>query len=197
MPEYTRALLDVLRERLDEPRRFVQVLAGARQTGKTTLVRQALARAELPQHYASADAPGLEPRTWIAAQWEIGRRRATEDRHGAVLVLDEVQKVPGWCDVVKRLWDEDTGSGTPLRVVVLGSAPLLMQQSLVESLAGRFELIRVPHWSYREMRDAFGFDVDRYVFFGGYPGAAPLRRPPRAPSPGLVPGALAGRWGRT
>ncbi len=174
MPEFTRRLVDLLEGRWAEPRRFVQVLAGARQTGKTTLVRQALARSDLPQHYASADSPGLEPRTWIAAQWELGRRRAAESGAGAVLVLDEVQKVTGWSEVVKRLWDEDTAAGIPLRVVVLGSAPLLMQQGLVESLAGRFELIRVPHWSYAEMRDAFGFDLDRYVFFGGYPGAAPL-----------------------
>jgi predicted AAA+ superfamily ATPase len=91
-----------------------------------------------------------------------------------VLVLDEVQKIPGWSETVKGLWDEDTRSGLPLRVVVLGSAPLLMQQGLSESLAGRFERLHLPHWSFAEMRAAFGYTLDQYLYFGGYPGAASL-----------------------
>lgn len=161
-------------ERLREPRRFLQVLAGPRQVGKTTLVAQALARlADLPAHSASADNPGLQPLAWVAAQWEQGRTLAA--LHGrAVLVLDEIQKIPRWTDEVKRLWDEDTRARRDLRVVVLGSAPLLIERGLGESLAGRFEMTHLPHWSYTEMRDAFGFTLDQYVFFGGYPGAAPL-----------------------
>ncbi|MEK7860449.1 MAG: DUF4143 domain-containing protein, partial [Chloroflexota bacterium] len=100
------------------------------------------------------------------------RRRA--ERVGAVDVLDEIQKLTGWSETVKRLWDEDGAARSPLHVVLLGSAPLLVQRGLSESLAGRFELIRVWHWSYREMRDAFAWDLDRYVYFGGYPGAATL-----------------------
>lgn len=80
--------------------------------------------------------------------------------------------------MVKRLWDEDTASGLRLRVMLLGSAPPPRQRGLSESLAGRFELIRVPHWSFGEMRDAFGFDVERYLSFGGYPGAAALVEDP-------------------
>jgi predicted AAA+ superfamily ATPase len=90
------------------------------------------------------------------------------------LVLDEIQKVPGWSETVKRLWDEDTAARLPLRVVVLGSAPLLVQHGLSESLAGRFEILHVPHWAFDEMQAAFGFTLDQYVYFGGYPGAAPL-----------------------
>lgn len=75
---------------------------------------------------------------------------------------------------MKRLWDEDTRSGRPLLVVLLGPAPLLVEQGLSENLAGRFEVIRVPHWSLAEMREAFGFSLDEYIYFGGYPGAAPL-----------------------
>lgn len=173
--DYRRPLFQDVVTRLGEPRRFLQVLAGPRQTGKTTLIRQVLEQLEVPSHYASADVPTLHDRIWVEAQWDIGRRQAaTAGPAGAVLVLDEVQKVPGWSDIVKALWDADTASGVPLKVVLLGSAPLLMQRGLTDSLAGRFEIIRVGHWSFSEMRDAFGWDLDRFVFFGGYPGAAPL-----------------------
>lgn len=170
---YERPLGLPFRERLLEERRFIQVLAGPRQTGKTTLVHQVLADSGLAHHYASADAPTLEQRSWIAAQWEIGRLRAREDG-SAVLVLDEIQKIPSWSEYAKRLWDEDTRSGVPLQVVLLGSSPLLMRRGLSESLAGRFELTPVPHWSFPEMRDAFGYGLEQFVFFGGYPGAAGL-----------------------
>jgi predicted AAA+ superfamily ATPase len=90
------------------------------------------------------------------------------------LILDEAQKVAGWADTVKALWDQDTVAGRSLKVVLLGSSPLLVQQGLAESLAGRFELLRVPHWSYTEMTEAFGWGLDEYVYYGGYPGSAPL-----------------------
>ncbi|MFZ2225284.1 MAG: AAA family ATPase, partial [Candidatus Deferrimicrobium sp.] len=140
--------------------------------GKTTLARQAMGGVKSRSHYASADEPTLQGRTWIEQQWELGRLKAKDG--GALLVLDEIQKVPGWSEVVKRLWDEDTAKGVSLKCVLLGSSPLLMQRGLTESLAGRFEVLHVPHWSFVEMRDAFGWDVDRYVYFGGYPGAAAL-----------------------
>ncbi len=130
----------------------------------------------LPSHYASADEPTLKDRTWIQQQWDLARlqinsRRGTKE---ALLILDEVQKVPDWSEVVKRLWDEDTGARRLLKVILLGSSPLLVQKGLTESLAGRFEIIPATHWSYTEMRDGFGWDVDRYIYFGGYPGAAEL-----------------------
>ena len=165
-----------LLQRILEPRRFLQVLTGPRQTGKTTLGRQLLESFEGPGHYASADEPTLEDRVWIAQQWAVARLRAvgSGETPGALLVLDEVQKVRGWSETVKRLWDEDAAAGLPLKVLLLGSSPLLVQQGLTESLAGRFEIIPVTHWSYAEMRDAFGWDLEQYVFFGGYPGSAPL-----------------------
>ena len=170
---FKRPLFQTLRTRLEEPRRFIQALAGARQTGKTTLVRQVLEALPIPSHYATADEPALKDRHWIEQQWEAGRRAAVRGE-GAVLVLDEIQKLGGWSETVKRLWDSDTASRLPLRVVVLGSAPLLVQTGLSESLAGRFEVLRVPHWSYAEMREAFGWSLERFVYHGGYPGAAPL-----------------------
>lgn len=168
-----RSQLTTLRQRLVEPRRFLQVLTGPRQTGKTTLVQQALKTFAGPTRYGSADAPGVEESLWVEQLWELARREA-RDGAETLLVLDEVQKIPRWSEVVKRLWDEDTRSGVPVKVVVLGSAPLLMQRGLTESLAGRFEVIPVTHWSYSEMHRAFGWNLEQYIFFGGYPGAAGL-----------------------
>jgi len=123
-------------------------------------------------HYASADEPGLKGNIWIEQQWEMGRRLAQSKM--ALLILDEIQKINNWSETVKRLWDEDTAEQKKLQVLLLGSSPLLLQQGLSESLAGRFELIPISHWSFKEMRDAFSWDVDTFLFFGGYPGAATL-----------------------
>ena len=173
---YRRPMFQTLLARLRERRRFLQVLAGPRQSGKTTLVHQVLKTIKLPSHYASADAPSLQSGTWTEQQWDVARLlvREAKGRDGAVLVLDEIQKVPGWSEIVKRCWDADAAAGLPLKVVLLGSAPLLVQRGLTESLAGRFELIPVPHWSYPEMQAAFGWTLDQYVFYGGYPGSAEL-----------------------
>jgi hypothetical protein len=139
-------------------------------------VSQAADEMHIPVHYASADEPTLQSRTWIEQQWETGRLLAAETagRSGGILILDEIQKVTGWSGVIKRLWDNDTRKRMALKVVLLGSAPLLIQRGLTESLAGRFEIIPVTHWSYAEMREAFGWDLDRFIYFGGYPGAAEL-----------------------
>lgn len=173
---YERDVLPTLAVRLAEPRRFIQVLAGPRQVGKTTVSEQVGRILEYPQHFATADEPGIKGSGWLATQWEVARdlAKTSKERGGALLVLDEAQKIPGWSETVKRLWDEDTRSEIPLRVLVLGSAPLLVQAGLADSLAGRFEVIPVAHWSYKEMREAFGWNMDQYLFFGGYPGAAPL-----------------------
>ena len=169
---YLRPLALDLGARLGEPRRFIQALTGPRQVGKTTMVQQVASRLALPLTFASADEPTLQGAAWISQQWDSARASVGPD--GGLLVLDEVQKVPNWSESVKRLWDEDTRTGVPLKVVILGSAPLLIARGLTESLAGRFEVLHVPHWSYPEMRDAFGFTLEDYIYFGGYPGAAPL-----------------------
>jgi predicted AAA+ superfamily ATPase len=169
-----RIIHDKLLARLKEKRRFVQVLAGPRQVGKTTLVRQVMAVAKIPAQYASADEPALRDRTWLEQQWDAARLKAGEGKSGALLVLDEIQKVAHWSSLVKSLWDADTHSGIPLKVVLLGSSPLHIQSGLTESLAGRFEVIAVPHWSFAEMREAFGWTLQQYIYFGAYPGAAGL-----------------------
>ena len=177
---YRRPLFNSIRKRLEEPRRFIQVLAGPRQTGKTTLIRQVLEGIERPSHYATADEPALKDRVWIEQQWETARRWMKGDKPeaSAVLVLDEIQKIPGWSETIKRLWDQDSAASVPLHVVILGSAPLLVKSGLTESLAGRFEIIPVTHWSLSEMAEAFGWSLDQYVYYGGYPGAAPLTGEP-------------------
>lgn len=169
---FARPQLAVLATRLTEPRRFIQVLSGPRQVGKTTLARQAMAGFAGSSHYASADLPAPPSAGWIEQQWQIARGLSAKGP--TLLVLDELQKAPRWSEVVKMLWDEDGFARRPLHVVALGSSQFLMQQGLTESLAGRFELIRAPHWSFGEMRTAFGWDLDRYIYFGGYPGAASL-----------------------
>ncbi len=174
--KYKRPVFHTLLSRLEEPRRFIQVVAGPRQTGKTTVVTQVLESLKAPSHYAAADGPTLQSGVWLEQQWEIGRMKSISGKTkvNPILVLDEIQKITGWSEIVKRLWDEDSRKNMPLKVVILGSSPLLIQKGLSESLAGRFEMIPVMHWSFDEMNRAFGWDIDRYIFFGGYPGAAGL-----------------------
>ena len=175
---YARPQCRKLMTRLQEPRRFIQVLAGPRQSGKTTIAGQVTKLLKVPVQYATADDPALKSRAWIEQQWEVARSQATSDRRGAVLMLDEVQKIPGWSETVKRLWDSDTRKKERVWLVLLGSAPLLVEQGLTESLAGRFETIPVTHWSFPEMHKAFGWSLDEYIYFGGYPGSAPLIKDP-------------------
>lgn len=193
MPGYQRTQVATLLNRLAEPPRSIIILSGPRQTGKTTIVRQALDRTELEGTYLAVDEPAsssppLSLSTesqvttlsndrdvkWLIRAWEKARLKDDSSNRGSVLVLDEIQKIPNWSETVKGLWDADRAAGRSLHVVMLGSAPLLMQHGLSESLAGRFELIRVNHWSFREMVDVFDFDLPSYIYFGGYPGAAHL-----------------------
>jgi len=178
---YVREINSLLARRISEPRRFIQVLYGPRQVGKTTAIKQVLEHIDRPSHYASADQPALRDQAWLEQQLETGRSLGS--RPAPVLVLDEIQKVPDWSETVKRLWDEDTFNDSKLKVVLLGSSQLLLQSGLTESLAGRFETVRAGHWSFAECADYFGWDLETYIFYGGYPGAAPLVRQP-------------GRWSR-
>ena len=172
---YYRPVVATLTSRLREPLRFIQVLIGARQVGKTTAANQAVELLQGIYHYATADVPSLRSLEWIVQQWEIARKLAEDSTDSSsVLILDEIQKIPEWSEMVKLLWDEDRLSNTKVKVVILASTPLFMKRGLTESLAGRFEVLNLPHWSFSEMRDAFDFDLDEYLFFGGYPGAATL-----------------------
>lgn len=171
--EYIRKQFGTLKERILEPRKFMQVVAGPRQVGKSTLVGQVLEQISVTHVTEVAD--GVDPKDsdWIHRIWEAARAtmmiRGIEEY---LLVIDEVQKIENWSEMVKREWDADTRNRLNLKVVLLGSSRLLLKKGLTESLAGRYELIRMPHWSLQEMRDAFGVTLDEYIYFGGYPGPA-------------------------
>ena len=171
---FKRLLVSQLAERLDEPRRFIQIVAGPRQTGKTTAVLQALEKLNIPNHFVSADEPSPIGTEWLRNEWE--QARALAKNGVGVLVIDEIQKTGNWSSIVKLLWDEDTRFNSPLKVVLTGSSSLLLQKGLTESLMGRFEILYSPHWSYSECKEAFGYSLDDFLFFGGYPGAASLSK---------------------
>jgi predicted AAA+ superfamily ATPase len=172
---FERAYLKLVKERVEEPRRFIQVIVGPRQVGKTTMVTQLLSGLAIPSLYESADAISATNKTWLVQVWESARIRLKASGAGAfLLVIDEVQKMENWSEIVKRQWDRDSRENIPIRVILLGSSRLLIQKGLTESLAGRFETLYLGHWAYQEMKEAFGWSVEQYIYFGGYPGSAPL-----------------------
>lgn len=162
-----------IERRLASSPRLIQVLVGPRQVGKTTIARNIVDQWGEGARYAAADLPLPPGPEWITTQWELARLAAK--RRPALLVLDELQKVRGWSEELKRLWDEDRHARRNLNVLVLGSSALLLSQGMTESLAGRFFLHRCPHWNYTECHQAFGWDLDEWLYFGGYPGAAAFR----------------------
>ena len=172
---FERIHLQSLTKRMQEPRRFLQVIMGPRQVGKTTLVHQLSEKLAIDYIFVSADAVAASNTIWLEQQWEAARInmdqvKATE----FLLVIDEIQKVENWSETVKLLWDTDTRNNRNLKVILLGSSRLLLQHGLTESLAGRFESTYMGHWSFEEMEQAFGWDVNQYVWYGGYPGSAEL-----------------------
>ena len=197
MQSFQRLQVKTLMDRLAEVPHQIIAIFGPRQTGKTTIVRQALQQIDLESRYLSVDEPDryenpfssdsstltfpltqARDTEWLVRNWEHARQEAERFRRGFVLAIDEIQKIPQWSDTVKGLWDADRARNCPLHVVILGSAPLLMQTGLSESLAGRFETIRVAHWSFAEMAEAFNFNLAKYLYFGGYPGAVRFIRNP-------------------
>ena len=196
---FQRTQVSDLRKRFGEVSRFITIVAGARQVGKTTLVCSALEKVAhqfiaVDQYDEAAsrqfggdgqtryEATGeIRNAAWLIRQWQVAREqfkrfRANNDDDPFVLVFDEIQKIPRWSEIVKGLWDADRAAGVNMHVVLLGSSPLLMQKGLTESLTGRYELIPVTHWSFPEMQAAFDFTLHEYIFFGGYPGSAPFFR---------------------
>ena len=183
MPDYERPLVADLVRRLTDGRDLIVAIFGPRQTGKTTAIRQAIARCGLPAIYRPVDAaadpheggvperPAERDHHWLAARWEEARHEARRRRAWVVLVFDEIQRAPDWSLAVKGLWDQDRRRGDRVRAVVLGSAPMLMQQGLTESLAGRFQPFRVTHWSLGEMSGFADLTLDEFLWYGGYPRA--------------------------
>lgn len=172
---FTRKQFDVLKSRIEEPRRFIQVVVGPRQVGKTTMVKQVLESIDIPFHHATADGVPASQLAWISEMWETARAKMKASGYSEyLLVIDEIQKIQGWSEVVKREWDNDYFNGVNLKVVLLGSSRVLLEKGLADSLAGRFEQIRMSHWTLPEMQEAFGFTTEQFIYYGGYPGAATL-----------------------
>ena len=171
---YQRRHLDILKSRMAEPRRRMQIVMGPRQVGKSTLVGQFTEGTSVPFDFFAADNVSRFDTSWIPDKWQQARMRMdihSEQEH--ILIIDEVQKIKGWSEQVKKEWDEDSRNHRNLKVILLGSSRLLLQKGLEESLAGRFETIKMGYWDWQEMHDAFGFSTDEYVYFGGFPGLAP------------------------
>lgn len=201
MKKYQRPIISTIIKYLRQDSKRLSIIMGPRQTGKTTVLLQALEQIDCPHSYFAVDEPQSEASgmflgasrdlttqseetvtavgeeknaRWLVRKWEEARTKAVRSARGFVLAFDEIQKIPNWSEAVKGLWDADRRKECPLHVVLLGSAPLLMQKGLGESLVGRFESIHLTHWSFTEMSEAFKFDLPSYIYFGGYPGAASI-----------------------
>lgn len=173
--EYKRPQFAEVLDRMNEPRTFIQVLAGPRQVGKSTLIDQVLAECQIPHYLYNADGVDENDTDWIRRIWETTRTLMdTRQQTEAVLVIDEIHKIKRWSEIVKREWDADTRSKRQLKLFILGSSRLMLRKGLTESLAGRFEQIRLGHWTLQEMEDAFGWTLDNWIYYGGYPGSASL-----------------------
>ncbi len=172
---YKRAEYQTIKKRLEEPRRFIQVVMGPRQVGKSTVVKQVLKELDIPYQMFSADNVPATNSAWVANCWEATRSlQKNKGYESIVLVIDEIQKITNWSEAVKKEWDDDTFHDRNIKVLLLGSSRVMLEKGLSESLAGRFEEIRMSHWSYMEMKECFGFTLDQYIYYGGYPGAASL-----------------------
>jgi predicted AAA+ superfamily ATPase len=170
---FQRAYFKLIKSRISEKRKFIQVVFGPRQVGKTTTIMQVLKESKVPFHSISADGVAATDQSWITQQWDIARLKMnTEEAKECILVIDEIQKIDNWSEAAKMNWDQDTKDEINVKVVLLGSSRLHLQQGLTESLAGRFESIYMGHWSFAEMQEAFGYDAKQYIWFGGYPGPA-------------------------
>lgn len=172
---YKRSEYLIIKNRLEEPRKFIQVVMGPRQVGKSTVVKQVLQDLDAPWQFYSADNVPASNSAWISNCWAAVRSlKESKGYESIVLVIDEIQKIENWSEVVKKEWDDDAFYDRDIKVLLLGSSRVLLEKGLSESLNGRFEEIRMSHWTYSEMRDCFGVSLDQYLFFGGYPGAASL-----------------------
>lgn len=198
MVTYEKPIISTILDRLNKDRKHLIIITGPRQTGKTTVLLQALKRQECPYSYLPVDEP--EPSSlrntlddvfqetavgqtkvatpisekkdtrWLVRKWEQARIEANRSKQDFIIAFDEIQKIPEWSETIKGLWDADRRNDCPLQVILLGSAPLPIREGLGTSLVGRFEIIHLTHWSFAEMSEAFDFDLPSYIYFGGYPG---------------------------
>lgn len=176
---YQRSEYKLIKSRLEEPRRFIQVVMGPRQIGKSTVVKQVVQDIAEPYQFFSADNIPASNSNWLSNCWSAARSLMTnQGLDSMIIIIDEIQKIANWSEAVKKEWDDDSFNNRNIKLLLLGSSRVLLEKGLADSLAGRFEEIRMSHWSFSEMYDCFGFSLDEYLFYGGYPGAAPLIKEP-------------------
>ncbi len=174
------ACRDVLAKRLAEPAPGrIQLLAGPRQVGKTTLLLEVAERFGKQSVYAAADAPEAA----LPGFWEriVARTEETAAARGrAILLLDEAHLLHGWGARLKGVWDRFKRRKTPVHIVASGSSALHLAVGSRESLAGRYERLTLTHWSARSIAEVYGVPTeeaaDLVVRMGSYPGAFPLRK---------------------
>lgn len=172
---YYRDQLKILENRIYEKKVLIQVITGPRQVGKTTLANQLAKRITISNIFVSADAVQSSNSIWIQQQWNAARiQMKAQKEKPFLLIIDEIQKINNWSEFVKKEWDKDCRDNLNLKIILLGSSTLLINKGLSESLMGRFEIIKLPHWNYSEMKKAFGLSPEQYVYFGGYPGSVEL-----------------------
>ena len=172
---FKRAYFQIITDRLNEKRKFIQVIMGPRQVGKTTTVKQVLEEISIPFLFFSADMIPTSQNSWITDCWDNARAQLKFNQwNEIILVIDEIQKINNWSEAVKKEWDFDSFHDINIKVILLGSSRVMLEKGLSESLAGRFEAIKMTHWNFSEMQEAFDLSLDQYIYFGGYPGAADL-----------------------
>ena len=156
-------------KKLSEFPQFIQVVLGARQVGKTTTILNYLEREKKGKfHYISTETVFIADSSFILEQWQKARLE------NKLLVIDEIQKIDNWAEIIKKLWDEEKRRSSPIKCILLGSSSLKIQKGLTESLAGRFLLTPVFHWNYTESQEASNLSFDNFLKHGGYPGSYPL-----------------------
>lgn len=164
--------MNTLESRLKEKAPLIQAILGPRQVGKTTGIKQLVERLKVKSIYISADdlAP-LDGRKWLYEHWALAKGNGKQ----SLLIIDEIQKIDNWSESIKKLWDETSPEDRP-KLVILGSSSWSLQSGLRESLAGRYELIKAPHWNYPEAKDAFATSFADHLTFGGYPKVLEMRK---------------------
>jgi hypothetical protein len=169
----------LLAARLAEPAPGrIQLLAGPRQVGKTSLLLELAERHGRAAVYAAADGPdAMLPGFWERLWGRVERTVGSEGR--ALLLLDEAQALDDWAARLKSEWDRLRRHKLPVHVVATGSSALRLAAGSRESLAGRFERITLSHWSAASLVDVLSVDraqaAELLVRAGSYPGAFALR----------------------
>ena len=121
------------------------MLHGARQTGKTTLLKHCLGKS---RRYVSMERAGLR---------ELAERdpEGFLDLYPPPVILDEIQRAPGLLPSIKERIDEDRDRCG--QYILTGSQNLLMMETVSESLAGRCAVLQLHSLAHREMAG----DADR------------------------------------